>query len=33
MMNLKLWDRIIEIARMDAKMVDIDKKLGKEIKK
>lgn len=26
-------DRIIEIARMDAQMVDIDKKLGKEIKK
>ena len=31
--QLGIKDRIIEIARMDAKMIDIDKKLGKEIKK
>lgn len=31
--QLGIKDRIIEIARMDAQMVDIDKKLGKEIKK
>ena len=31
--QLGIKDRIIEIARMDAHMVDIDKKLGKEIKK
>ena len=31
--QLGIKERIIEIARMDAQMVDIDKKLGKEIKK
>lgn len=31
--QLGIKDRIIEIAKMDAQMVDIDKKLGKEIKK
>jgi hypothetical protein len=31
--QLEIKDRLIDIARMDAQMVDIDKKLGKEIKK
>jgi len=31
--QLGVKERIIEIARMDAQMVDTDKKLGKEIKK
>ena len=31
--QLEIKDRLIDIARMDAQMVDIDKKLGKEVKK
>ena len=31
--QLEIKDRLIDIARMEAQMVDIDKKLGKEIKK
>jgi len=31
--QLEVKDRLIDIARMEAQMVDIDKKLGKEIKK